>query len=768
MGHKASKSNIHVQSSENEQSSINKSCRCITLGEVPMNLFTLIWLDEKSNENTLDTLRTKILLRQLNNDHCVFIDHVSTFFLTIERLKLENRKILVIVSGSLAKTVLPVIQETVSTTIIFCNNYNKYAELIDKYSNVTDICTDHETLKNCIQREIPSLKLNLFRNQNLKSMKPLSASKDTFGNSGTYFSYLLFIELLKQIPSTELAKDVMLKKCKDYYRRNEKELKKIELFRSTYTADKAIDWYTEDCFIYRLVNQAFRTEDVALWYIFRFYIVDLCKQLEKIHQAQNIQNCLRLYRGQARMPTKELEILRTNVGGLILTNAFLSTSKSVEIAQQFILDAENSDDCQVVMFEIILDASQLKDTVFVDVDMYFKQSSESEILFNIGSVFRIQNVHYDITLNIWKIHMEATDEGKQDILHSIDVMSRKFHNRNINLLFGRLLIDMHQLVKAESYFQMMLRELPNHHEDLPSVYDHIADINMRISNWNEAFLYLNAAYEIKKIKYRCNHPNLAVTLNSIGNYYKAIGDVKEALRFYWKALKCKNDLRNTAITKLNIGTIQTIDGEYENALDQCIEARDILEQYHPRPHTELVQCQGIIGDIYFAQRCYTSAEHFYITAFELSKIYLLIDDPIRTNCVKALVDVYREQGHIDRAVAVCLEQISFIETHLQENHPNIAHLVVKLAEIYTKDYHQQLNLLKRALHIFETNIHLQYAATSTCLLMLAQCYTHHNELDQVSTCYMRALELQEKIFPKNHPIIIETRKLTHFNDGSSN
>ncbi|CAF0975180.1 unnamed protein product [Rotaria sp. Silwood1] len=474
-------------------------------------------------------------------------------------------------------------------------------------------------------------------------MKSLSSSKDTFDNSGTYFSYLLFVELLKQISPTKLAKDVMLKKCKDYYRRNKPELEKIDLFQSTYTADKAIDWYVQDCFIYRLVNQAFRTEDVALWYVFRFYIVDLCKQLEKVHQEQHIQTCLKLFRGQSQMPTKELEILRASVGGLVSTNSFLSTSKDIKIAQQFILDAKNSDDFKVVIFEIVLDASRLKTTVFVDIEQYAKQSSESEVLFNIGSVFRIQNVDYDFELNVWKIQMEATDEGTHDIRHRIDIIRKKFQSGSINLLFGRLLLDMHQFVKAESYFQMMLRVLPSHHEDLALVYDHLGDLNMHVSNWNEAFLYLNAAYEIKKAKFRPNHPNLAMTLNSIGNYYKAIGEMKEASQFYLKALNCKNDPRNIAITTLNISKIQTINQEFENALDLCIEARDILEQIHPRPHIELVQCQGVIGDIYFAQKNFTVAEHFYTAAFELSKRCLLIDDPIRTNCVRALADVYQQQ-----------------------------------------------------------------------------------------------------------------------------
>ncbi|CAF0983005.1 unnamed protein product [Didymodactylos carnosus] len=72
----------------------------------------------------------------------------------------------------------------------------------------------------------------------------------------------------------------MLEKSSDCYRSNSIELRMIEQFRMTYTIDKAAEWYTDDSFIYRLIDKALRTEDIELLYLFRFYIVDLCSQLE--------------------------------------------------------------------------------------------------------------------------------------------------------------------------------------------------------------------------------------------------------------------------------------------------------------------------------------------------------------------------------------------------------------------------------------------------------------------------------------------------------
>ncbi|UJR12613.1 hypothetical protein I4U23_016788 [Adineta vaga] len=88
----------------------------------------------------------------------------------------------------------------------------------------------------------------------------------------------------------EHAKNDMLKKCIDYYRHSQKELENIERFRSTYTHESAIYWYTIDSFMCTLLNRAFRTENIQLIYAFRYFIIDLCTQLEKETDIKELSN----------------------------------------------------------------------------------------------------------------------------------------------------------------------------------------------------------------------------------------------------------------------------------------------------------------------------------------------------------------------------------------------------------------------------------------------------------------------------------------------
>jgi tetratricopeptide (TPR) repeat protein len=114
-------------------------------------------------------------------------------------------------------------------------------------------------------------------------------------------------------------------------------------------------------------------------------------------------------------------------------------------------------------------------------------------------------------------------------------------------------------------------------------------------------------------------PNIGTTLNSIGNYYKAIGDNVQALQYYDKVLQCKIDQHNSAITLLNIGSIHMNNKDYGQAMKLCNEAHDVLHQINPCPHAAIIHCYGVIGDIHLGLQDYSLAGSLYFTAFEMCK-----------------------------------------------------------------------------------------------------------------------------------------------------
>ncbi|CAF4519016.1 unnamed protein product [Didymodactylos carnosus] len=143
------------------------------------------------------------------------------------------------------------------------------------------------------------------------------------------------------MPKTPESKQEMIDKCREYYRGNEKRLENVNTFDLTYKSNDAIKWYTEDTFVYQIVNKALRTEDIDELFIFRFFIIDLSlnlarkyKELKKIEP----QPIIDLYRG-VNLSSDELDTLKKNVGNLISTNDFLSTSRSRKAVYRFARNA---------------------------------------------------------------------------------------------------------------------------------------------------------------------------------------------------------------------------------------------------------------------------------------------------------------------------------------------------------------------------------------------------------------------------------------------
>ncbi|CAF1360002.1 unnamed protein product [Didymodactylos carnosus] len=502
--------------------------------------------------------------------------------------------------------------------------------------------------------------------------------------------YILFVELLKQLPQTEYAKHVMLDKCRDYYRRNQSELKKIEQFRKKYKSDQAINWYTCDSFVYRLVNQAFRTEDITLWFLIRFYIVDGLSIVEQTHY----DGVMTVYRGQSQFPLKEFEYMQHNINSLFATNAFWSTSKSLGVALQYVKDATDTDDYKVVLFEITVDQTRFKNLVFVDIDEWRKRESENEILFTIGSVFKLKSIERDDQLNLWKICMSATDESMEQLKVQIKLMKLKYqYENNTNLLFGRFLLDFGHYSKAESYFQLML-QLDN--EVTSSVYDYLGNLYMSTTNWYEAYKNFSLSLKMKSTNSFSFYfrQDFGITYIGLGNYYKAIEDLGLAYKYYREALRCWNsenddDQINIAVTKLNLASVYLTD--YKAAIDLCLEAREVLEKhkYEPRPYAEIIYCHYLVGNIHCRQLDYYTAEDFYEAAFKMSEKFLPIGSYHRIRCINALSELYQKKDENNmRSLRFCNGQLELHENYLPESHLSIAHLLMIIGDLLTPSMHE--------------------------------------------------------------------------------
>ena len=217
-------------------------------------------------------------------------------------------------------------------------------------------------------------------------------------DNARFMWFQLFVKMLLSTPLTSESKNHLLEQSYLAYQNDPVAIKMIHKFKREYTSDDAIEWYTRDSFLYRLLNQACRTSDVDLMFSFRFFIRELNAQLSQVYERQKEclaqQSPFMVYRGTALF-REELEMLQRNVGNFISRLTFVSTSKDKEVAMTFANEGEATAGDKLKIFvleEIWMDATICTAKAFAEIREFSLAKGEAEVLLSIGTVFRIDSV----------------------------------------------------------------------------------------------------------------------------------------------------------------------------------------------------------------------------------------------------------------------------------------------------------------------------------------------------------------------------------------
>ena len=208
--------------------------------------------------------------------------------------------------------------------------------------------------------------------------------QSTTGLNGHFVHSLLLIDVLIRMKSIETDKQQLIKLCKNHYEKNNQQLALVREFEHEYSADQALWWYTRESFLYKMLNKALRVQNIDLLFLFRFVIGDIYRQLEQ----NQCQSSVRVYRGQV-MSNDELNLIRQSINEFISINSFFSTSLDRAKALRFLQSSDVSTDLHRVLFDIDADPRVVRSKPFADISPFSEFGNEQEILFMIGSVFRL-------------------------------------------------------------------------------------------------------------------------------------------------------------------------------------------------------------------------------------------------------------------------------------------------------------------------------------------------------------------------------------------
>ncbi|CAF1065697.1 unnamed protein product [Adineta steineri] len=478
-----------------------------------LEIFSLVWLD--ANVDVKDTRNTEVKLRSIIN-HIKKFQDIKQCQQYIER-RSENDRLVIIVSGRLGQEIIPYIHQLrqVISIYVYCmdeTNNEQWAfqftkiksVVVDLDELVSQLTTDHK-----IQKKVEEpLSINILTTN-------VDAGKSTTGVNGQFVYSQILIDCLLRLRSNEIDKNELINLYKNEYEGNYTELNNLHEFQEDYSSDKVLWWYTKETFFYKTLNAALRTQSIHIIFLFRSLIYDIYHQLQK-YQSKKFE---RVYRCQL-MSNDELNSLKQNIGQFISVNSFFSTTDDRSTALFLLGDITTKIDLERVLFEIDADPKIVNTKPFANISKLSYFPDESEVLFMIGSFFRLNNITRSDD-QIWIIKMTLCNDDEHDLKRVLMHMKHQINSEEANLrTLGKLLWKMGKLDLAEKYFNRLLQELPSNDSLLSSLYEDLAELASQTGDYDMSVLWHQKLLTFKEENPLAINVSVNKTNNSISNFIR--------------------------------------------------------------------------------------------------------------------------------------------------------------------------------------------------------------------------------------------------------
>ncbi|CAF4252710.1 unnamed protein product, partial [Rotaria magnacalcarata] len=370
-----------------------------------------------------------------------------------------------------------------------------------------------------------------------------------------------------------------------------KDIEKICEFECRYDQMKPIQWYTKDWFLYRDLNQALREHDVIFLYSIRVFIKDLHQQIVNCHAKSKESTIFQVYRGMS-IPTTTLDELKKKSGLLLSFNSFLSTTTNESVALMF---GETPSDCPhmtTVLFEIKIDPSISTPAHYADISDCGTFKDEEEVLFTMGSVFRIRSIEPLDGRNISRIKLLLTDDNDPELTRLTHHIQSDMGSPNV-LSFIELMYFEGKYVEAKEIGKLALQTITQDLKPLVSIM--LAEFALSLGKRKDAMSQLQSVFNFPDEQSHISRGSKIDLQRKFllycmqGQWDLAIENLEAAVanKTYQTS---ESQQESLGLAYMTIGGFRYKQGRYSDALSYSTTAYELLQHSLPATHPYLATC----------------------------------------------------------------------------------------------------------------------------------------------------------------------------------
>ncbi|CAF3347670.1 unnamed protein product [Rotaria sp. Silwood2] len=499
----------------------------------------------------------------------------------------------------------------------------------------------------------------------------------------------------------------MLDSCRQYYRGNRQVLKQIDEFEENYHKDDCFQWYTRETFLYKIINKILRTEDIEQLFIFRYYIIDLSSQLSK--ECEKIKSgsekSIHLYRGTT-ITTETAETFKVNQGKLIATNCYWSTSRDRSYALTFAKRSHNRPDVIPVLFKIECDVEDPNNVaIFADISAFSNFPEEQEVLFDVGTVFKIEIVKEEKLEDndILLVVIKTTGEGQDITANYMEVNRREMQEESPKIMLCNLLKKIGKFEKSLKFLKQLQRNPGD--ENLAHIHNRIGIALKDEKKYEAALEHFQTAFELAYNSEPPQRKYSAFILHNQGLVYAKQNKLNEALRFQQRAMEIVESIGSTnshfvASYYGSIGRIFSRQKDFDKAMKYFMEAIKISEMSLSTDHVYNAFNFANIATMYARQHKYDEALSYHLMALELRKKYLPSNNYNLGWSLEEVARMYYKKGDSQKALEYYLESLKIARSYTFPSwQHNLIRLLDNIALVYGSGYEKALEYHLQALEM---------------------------------------------------------------------
>ncbi|CAF1464490.1 unnamed protein product [Adineta steineri] len=716
------------------------------------NVF-LIWLDSNIDDYNTDCNNTiKQFKRVVNN--------VNTFTNGEECIEfiqtITDNKVCLIVSESLAQDIVPHVHDIpqVDTIFIFYKNQELDKQWAKEWPKIKGVFSDITSICEALKQITHQCEQNAISISFVASNKKLDQLDPSF----------MYTQILKEILLTIDFEDKHIKEfityCCEAFVENDYDLHNIEKLERDYHDRTPIWWYTYQCFLYSMLNQALRLMNADIIVRMGFFINDLHRDIQRLHSeqflGQQFGRTFTVYRGQCLSKEDFIEMTKTK-GGLLSFNNFLSTSTNRDVSLCFTSQPVTNHDLVGILFVMSINPTD-STTPFASISDVSNFDMEDEILFSMHTVFRIGDIKpMDENNNVFQVNLTLTNDNDQDLRTLTDQMRQEtFPDSKGWYRLGQLLIKMGQSDKAQEVYEVLLNQTTNESDKAP-IYYQLGWIKDNQGEYQEALLSHEKALAIQQQSLPSTHPDLANSYNNIGLVYDNMGDYPKALSSHEKALAIRQQSLpfnhpHLGSSYKNIGNVYRHMGDYSKALSSYEEAFTIQQQSLPFNHPHLGGSYNNIGLVYRNMGDYPKALSYYEKALAIKQQSLPSNHPDLANSHNNIGVMYYNMGDYPKALSSHEKALTIQQQSLPSNHPHLGRSYNNIGNVYHDmgDYPKALSYHEKAITIRQESLPPNHLHLGSSYGNIGNVYNSMGDYPKALSSHEKAFEIQQQSLPSNH------------------